>query len=84
MYPNNPNPSCQSGCDAGPTDFGGDLHATRYSPVVGVHNRFTYPNASEPTTTAVGNGDTTVILSPNSPFKMAYICFDGRNLGAEA
>lgn len=82
MYANNPNPSCASGCPAGPNDFGGDVHAMRYSPVVGVHNQFVYANGTAGTT-AVGNGDTTLILPPNAPFKLAYICFDGRNLTAE-
>jgi hypothetical protein len=83
MYPNNPNPSCPpNGCPAGPNDFGGDLHATRFSPIKGVHNQFTYADGSKGIT-AVGNGDTTLILSPNAPFKMAYICFDGRNLDGE-
>jgi len=57
--------------------FAQDLNASHYTPVVGIHNDFLGQ------ATAVGNGDTTVILPPKSPFKMAYICFDGRNIDAE-
>jgi hypothetical protein len=58
-------------------NFAQDLNASHYTPVIGIHNDFLGQ------ATAVGNGDTTVILPPKSPFKMAYICFDGRNIDAE-
>ncbi len=60
-----------------------NINATRYTPVVGIHNNFSYQNGST-SVTAVGNGDTTVMLPPSAPFKMAYICFDPRNPQAEA
>jgi hypothetical protein len=82
MYPGSPNPDCASGCVAGPNDFGGNLQAVRYSPVVGVHNQFINTNGSTEIT-SVGNGDTTVIPQTADRFKMAYICFNGRNLSAE-
>ena len=63
-------------------NFATDLKASHYTPVVGIHNAFHTPDGVEHIT-AVGNGDTTVILPPQSPFKMAYICFDARNIAAE-
>ena len=51
--------------------------ATRYFPVVGIHNHF------RELTTAVGDGATWVMLKPSAPFKLAYLCFDARNRDAE-
>jgi hypothetical protein len=62
-------------------------HGGRYFPVqsgdgLGIHNKFFKTGQNQ--TTAVGGGNTVVILPPISPFKMAYICFDARNPTNEA
>jgi hypothetical protein len=70
-----------------PDTFASDLNASRYFPVIGIHNAY-YDPAGSRFDTAVGNGATTTLDPANpgvtSPFKMAYICFDPRNIAAES
>jgi hypothetical protein len=73
-----------------PDSFASDLNAKRFFPVTppGIHSGY-YDDSGKEYTTAVGNGATTLFDSPQmdppgtAPFKMAYICFDKRNLEAE-
>jgi len=63
--------------------FGKEINADRYFPVggSGIHNEFP-ENGTR--ITAVGHGNTLVMIKPPSPFKLAYICFDARNPHEEA
>ena len=66
-------------------NFGQDIHGDRYFPVPGsgIHNEF--PNGNgENRITAVGHGNTLVMIKAPAPFKLAYICFDRRNQAEEA
>jgi hypothetical protein len=65
-------------------NFGKDINADRYFPVpgLGIHNEFIQDSKS--VITAVGHGNTLVMIKQPSPFKLAYICFDARNTEEEA
>jgi hypothetical protein len=69
-----------------PDTFASDLNASRYFPVIGIHNAY-YDPTGKKFDTAVGNGATTTLDPANpgvtAPFKMAYICFNPRDVRAE-
>lgn len=69
----------------GDDSFGQDINGDRYFPVPGngIHAQFPVGNG-QMQTTAVGQGNTLVMIKAPAPFKLAYICFDARNPSEEA